>query len=63
VIEFLRGYEGYLGDWLWQMSVASLRTLELMLVAFCLACAIGVILFLLVLCVSLAVNRGVTART
>jgi His/Glu/Gln/Arg/opine family amino acid ABC transporter permease subunit len=47
VIEFLRGYEGYLGDWLIEMSIASLRTLELMLVAFCLACAIGMVIALL----------------
>ena len=31
MIEFLRGYDGYLGDWLVEMSIASLRTLELML--------------------------------
>ena len=47
MIEFLRGYEGYLGDWLVEMSIASLRTLELMLVAFCLACAIGMVIALL----------------
>jgi polar amino acid transport system permease protein len=47
VIEFLRGYEGYLGEWLVEMSIASLRTLELMLLAFCLACAIGMVIALL----------------
>jgi His/Glu/Gln/Arg/opine family amino acid ABC transporter permease subunit len=47
VIEFLSGYDRYLGDWLMQMSVASLRTLELMLVSFCLACAIGMVVALL----------------
>jgi His/Glu/Gln/Arg/opine family amino acid ABC transporter permease subunit len=47
VIDFLRGYEGYLGDWLIEMSIASLRTLELMLLAFCLACAIGMVVALL----------------
>ena len=36
MLEFLRGCEGYLGEWLVEMSVASLRTLELMLLAFCL---------------------------
>ena len=41
MIEFLRGYDGYLGDWLIEMSIASLRTLELMLVSFCLAAGIG----------------------
>jgi polar amino acid transport system permease protein len=47
VIEFLSGYDRYLGDWLMQMSVASMRTLELMLVSFCLACAIGMVVALL----------------
>jgi His/Glu/Gln/Arg/opine family amino acid ABC transporter permease subunit len=47
VIEFLSGYDRYLGDWLMQMSIASLRTLELMLVSFCLACAIGMVVALL----------------
>jgi polar amino acid transport system permease protein len=47
VIEFLRGYEGHLGDWIVEMSIASLRTLELMLAAFCLACAIGMVVALL----------------
>ena len=40
MIEFLRGYDGYLGDWLIEMSIASLRTLELMLVSFWLAAGI-----------------------
>ena len=47
MIEFLRGYDGYLGDWLIEMSIASLRTLELMLAAFCLAAAIGMVIALL----------------
>ena len=47
MIEFLRGYDGYLGDWLIEMSIASLRTLELMLVAFCLAAGIGLVIALL----------------
>jgi His/Glu/Gln/Arg/opine family amino acid ABC transporter permease subunit len=47
MIEFLRGYDGYLGDWLIQMSIASLRTLELMLVSFWLAAAIGLVIALL----------------
>ena len=47
MLQFLRGYEPYLADWLWQMSVASLRTLELMLLAFCLACAIGMVVALM----------------
>jgi His/Glu/Gln/Arg/opine family amino acid ABC transporter permease subunit len=47
VIQFLRGYEDYLGDWIAEMSVASLGTLKLMLVAFCLACAIGLMIALL----------------
>ena len=41
MIEFLRGYEGYLGDWLLEMGVASLGTLQLMFVSFWLACATG----------------------
>ena len=47
MIEFLRGYEGYLGEWIVEMSIASLRTLELMLAAFGLACAIGMVVALL----------------
>jgi His/Glu/Gln/Arg/opine family amino acid ABC transporter permease subunit len=47
MIEFLRGYDGYLGDWLIEMSIASLRTLELMLLAFCLAAGIGLVIALL----------------
>jgi His/Glu/Gln/Arg/opine family amino acid ABC transporter permease subunit len=47
VIEFLRGYEGYLGEWIVEMGIASLRTLELMLAAFGLACAIGMVIALL----------------
>ena len=47
MIEFLRGYQGYLGEWLVEMSIASLRTLELMLAAFGLACAIGMVVALL----------------
>ena len=47
MIEFLRGYEGYLGEWVVEMSIASLRTLELMLAAFGLACAIGMVVALL----------------
>ncbi|MDF2780631.1 MAG: amino acid transporter, permease protein [Geminicoccaceae bacterium] len=47
MIEFLRGYEGYLGEWIVEMGIASLRTLELMLAAFGLACAIGMVIALL----------------
>jgi His/Glu/Gln/Arg/opine family amino acid ABC transporter permease subunit len=47
MIEFLRGYEGHLGEWSVEMGIASLRTLELMLVAFGLACALGMIVALL----------------
>jgi His/Glu/Gln/Arg/opine family amino acid ABC transporter permease subunit len=47
VIEFLQGYRDYLGDWLVEMSIASLGTLELMLAAFCLACAMGLMVALL----------------
>jgi His/Glu/Gln/Arg/opine family amino acid ABC transporter permease subunit len=47
MIEFLRGYDDYLGDWLIEMSIASLRTLELMLVSFWLAAGIGLAIALL----------------
>ena len=47
MIEFLSGYEGYLGEWIVEMSIASLRTLELMLAAFGLGCAIGMVVALL----------------
>jgi His/Glu/Gln/Arg/opine family amino acid ABC transporter permease subunit len=47
VIEFLRGYEGYFDEWIVEMSLASLGTLRLMVVAFCLACAIGLVIALL----------------
>jgi His/Glu/Gln/Arg/opine family amino acid ABC transporter permease subunit len=47
MIEFLRGYQGHLGDWLVEMSIASLGTLQLMIVSFCLACAIGLVIALL----------------
>ena len=47
MIEFLSGYGDYLGEWVVEMSIASLRTLELMLAAFGLACAIGMVIALL----------------
>ena len=47
MIQFLSGYEGYLGEWIVEMSIASLRTLELMLAAFGLGCAIGMVVALL----------------
>ena len=47
VIEFLRGYEGYFDEWIVEMSLASLGTLRLMVVAFCLACALGLVIALL----------------
>ena len=47
MIEFLRGYEDYIGDWVWEMSIASLQTLNLMLVSFVIACVLGVIIALL----------------
>ena len=47
MLEFLRGYEDYLGEWLVEMSVASLGTLKLMLAAFGLACACGLAVALL----------------
>jgi polar amino acid transport system permease protein len=47
VIEFLRGYEGYFDEWIVEMGLASLGTLRLMVVAFCLACALGLAIALL----------------
>ncbi len=47
MMDFLRGYDDYFGDWLWEMGIASLGTLELMFVSFWLACAIGMFLALI----------------
>jgi polar amino acid transport system permease protein len=47
VIEFLRGYQGHLGDWSAQMAIASLGTLQLMVASFGLACAVGMVVALL----------------
>ena len=46
MIEFFSGYEGYASDWLWEMGLASLGTLQLMFVSFWLACAIGMVVAL-----------------
>ena len=47
MIEFLEGYEDYFEDWLWEMTIASLLTLELMLLAFILSCVLGLFIALL----------------
>ena len=47
MIEFLEGYEDYFEDWLWEMTIASLLTLELMLFAFILSCVLGLFIALL----------------
>ena len=47
MIEFIEGYEDYFGDWVWEMSIASLLTLELMLLSFLLACFLGLLIALL----------------
>ncbi len=47
MIEFLAGYGDYIGEWLPEMAIASLRTLELMLVSFCLASVLGLVVALL----------------
>lgn len=47
MMDFLRGYDDYLGDWLWEMGIASLGTLELMFMSFWLACGIGMFLALI----------------
>ena len=46
MIEFLQGYEDYIGDWVWEMGLASLGTIQLMFVSFGLACAIGMVVAL-----------------
>lgn len=46
MIKFLRGYEGNILDWLPEFVEASLRTLELMVLAFLLASAIGIVIAL-----------------
>jgi len=46
MMEFLKGYEDYFGDWVWEMGLASLGTLQLMFVSFWLACAIGLVVAL-----------------
>jgi His/Glu/Gln/Arg/opine family amino acid ABC transporter permease subunit len=46
VIEFLQGYERVIGEWLPQMLRASLHTLELMALSFCLAVALGLVIAL-----------------
>ena len=46
MIDFLRGYEDHILDWLPEFAVAALRTLELMVLAFLLASAIGMVIAL-----------------
>ncbi len=46
MIEFLQGYEDYIGDWVWEMGQASLGTLQLMFASFWLACLLGMIVAL-----------------
>ncbi len=47
MIEFLRGYGDYIWDWLPEMAIASLQTLQLMVISFLLACVLGMIVALL----------------
>lgn len=47
MLEFFRGYQEYIGEWTYEMGVASLRTIELMVVSFAIACAIGIVIALL----------------
>lgn len=47
MIEFIKGYQDFIGDWLPEMAVASLNTLELMLLSFVLACVLGMIVALM----------------
>lgn len=46
MLEFLRGYQGNILDWLPEFFVASLRTLELMVLAFLLATVLGIVIAL-----------------
>jgi len=46
MIEFLQGYEDYFGDWVWEMGLASLGTIQIMFASFGLACAIGMVVAL-----------------
>ncbi len=46
MIEFLQGYEDYIVDWVLEMGLASLGTLQLMFVSFWLGCAIGMVVAL-----------------
>ena len=46
MIEFIQGYEDYFADWVLEMGLASLGTLQLMFVSFWLACAIGMVVAL-----------------
>ena len=47
MLEFFQGYQEYIGDWVYEMGIASLRTLELMVLSLALACAIGLVVALL----------------
>ena len=47
MIEFLAGYGDYIWDWLPEFAIASLQTLQLMVVSFCLACVLGMVIALL----------------
>lgn len=47
MIEFFAGYGDFIWDWLPEMAIASLQTLQLMLVSFCLACVLGMVVALL----------------
>lgn len=47
MIEFFAGYGDVFWDWLPEMAIASLQTLQLMVISFCLACILGMIVALL----------------
>ncbi|MGH1484309.1 MAG: amino acid ABC transporter permease [Geminicoccales bacterium] len=47
MIEFIAGYRDYIWDWLPEMAIASLQTLQLMVVSFFLACGLGMVVALL----------------
>ena len=44
MIEFLKGYEDYFGDWVGEMLIASLVTMELFLRPFILALELGLVM-------------------
>lgn len=57
MIEFFNGYADVIGEWLPEMLVASVKTLQLMVLSFALACVLGMIIALMRIS-SVALVRG-----